>query len=48
MDGSENWLLIAATLLVKNAAKMSVRLVAGDGGGGFSRGLKVGRVSGYL
>ena len=37
-----NYLLIAATLSEKNEAKVSaVRLVAGGGGGGLSRVLKV-------
>ena len=42
VQGSVNCLLIAATLSVKNEAKVSaVRLVAGGGGGGLSRVLKV-------
>ena len=42
VDSSVNCLLIAATLPVKNEAKVSaVRLVAGGGGGGLSTVLKV-------
>lgn len=42
MSGSEKWLLMEATLSVKKEANVSaVRLVAGGGGGGLSRVLKV-------
>ena len=42
MSSSINCLFIAATLSVKNEAKVSaIRLVAGGGGGGLSRVLKL-------